>query len=70
MENELIQKLIDDITSDNTSEAGASFEQIINAKLNDALESKKQEVAQTVYDPTAVEDTGDEEIETENDTAQ
>lgn len=69
MDKELIQKLIDDITSDNNSEAGDTFNQIINAKLNDALEGKKQEVAQSIYEPTAVEDTG-EEVETVNDTAQ
>lgn len=69
MENELIQKLIDDIVSDNNTEANSSFEQIINAKINDALEHKKQEVAQSIYEPTAVGDTG-EETETENDTAQ
>ena len=58
---ELIQKLIDDITSDNNSEAGDVFNQLMNAKLSDSLDNKKQEVAQTVYSPSS---TDTEELDT------
>jgi hypothetical protein len=46
---ELINNIIDDIISGNNTEAKQSIENILSQKLNDAIDTKKQEVASSIY---------------------
>jgi len=46
---ELINSIIDDIISGNNTEAKQSIENILSQKLNDAIDTKKQEVASSIY---------------------
>jgi len=57
------QKLIDDIISGNASDSNTAFNDIMNAKIQDALASKKIELANTVYN--GIVDQAEEEIENE-----
>lgn len=60
---ELISKLIDDIVVGNSSDAGETFNTVIGAKLTDALDVKKVEVAQSIYSTPAQEDeSNDDEV--------
>ena len=54
--NELINKMIDDIIAGNNTEAKETFDSAIAAKMSDALDSKKVELAQSVYSKEKDED--------------
>lgn len=46
---EIINKMIDDIIDGNNTDAKDSFESALSAKLTDALDAKKIEIAQSIY---------------------
>ena len=46
---ELINNIIDKIISGDDAEAKQSIESILSQKLNDAIDTKKQEVASSIY---------------------
>jgi len=46
---DIINKMIDDIIDGNNTDAKDSFEAAISNKLTDALDSKKIEIAQSIY---------------------
>jgi len=59
--SEIINQMINHIIDNKNTEAGESFNSLISAKLNDALEAKKIEVAQTIYNYQEVDEPTDEE---------
>ena len=62
--SEIINQMINHIIDNKNTEAGESFNSLISAKLNDALEAKKIEVAQTIYNYQEVDEpTEEEEVE-------
>lgn len=67
--NELINNLINNITDGEQTKAQEDFEAIISSKLQAAIDSKKLEVAQSIYGNKEAEETEepeeDEEIEIE-----
>jgi hypothetical protein len=62
---ELINNIIDKIISGDNADAKQSIESILSQKLNDAIDAKKQEVAQHIYAPQTADNVNDEE-ETES----
>lgn len=44
--NDLIKQMLDNIEADNHAEAQEDFNSLISAKLTDALDQRKQEIAQ------------------------
>jgi len=46
---EIINKMIDDIIDGNNTDAKTGFESAISNKLTDALDAKKVELAQSLY---------------------
>ena len=46
---EIINKMIDDIIDGNNTDAKDGFESALSAKLTDALDAKKIEIAQSIY---------------------
>jgi len=46
---EIINKMIDDIIDGNNTDAKTGFESAISNKLTDALDAKKIELAQSLY---------------------
>lgn len=60
-QSELIDQMINDIMDDKNTEAGDAFQHLISSKLNDALEAKKIEVAQSIYNYQEVEEPSEEE---------
>jgi hypothetical protein len=46
---EIINKMVDDIIDGNNTEAKDQFSTIISTKLTAALDSRKQELAQSTY---------------------
>lgn len=59
--SEIINQMINHIIDNKNTEAGESFNSLISTKLNDALEAKKIEVAQTIYNYQEVDEPTDEE---------
>jgi hypothetical protein len=45
----VIKSMVDDILSDKSSEALDKFNEIMKFKLSDAIDAKKTEIAQTIY---------------------
>ena len=71
MENsELIHSMIDNILDNKNTEAQETFKSLLSQKLNDALEAKKVEVAQSVYSPQEVEEPVEDVEDTEQETEQ
>jgi|DEB3_MinimDraft_2_1074329.scaffolds.fasta_scaffold00033_4 threonine aldolase len=50
-----IDDMLQDIMNDNGSEAQEKFAQIMSAKIADALEARKLELAQSVYTNTVTD---------------
>jgi len=58
---ELINNIIDKIISGDNAEAKQSIESILSQKMNDAIDVKKQEVAQSIYSQQTTDDVSSEE---------
>ena len=61
---EIINKMIDDIIDGNNTDAKDGFESALSSKLTDALDAKKIEIAQSLYNQE-VEEEEDEVIQSE-----
>ena len=59
---ELINSMIDKIVGGENTSAKEDFEALISAKVSNALEVKKQEVAQSIYSNEQPEESKEEEI--------
>lgn len=59
---ELINSMIDKIVSGENTSAKEDFEALISAKVSNALDVKKQEVAQSIYGEKQPEEAQEEEI--------
>ncbi|NBU97827.1 MAG: hypothetical protein EBS19_06385 [Spirochaetia bacterium] len=71
MENsELIHNMIDNILDNKNSEAQETFKSLLSQKLNDALEAKKVEVAQSIYGTQEVQEPDESVEDTEQETEQ
>ena len=53
-QSEVIAKMVDDILADNNVEAKDTFEELVQARLTDALDAKKKEIAASLYDKVEV----------------
>lgn len=53
-QSEVITKMVDDIISDNNIDAKEAFEELVQARLTDALDVKKKEIAASLYDKEEV----------------
>lgn len=53
-QSEVIAKMVDDILSDNNVDAKGAFEDLVQARLTDALDVKKKEIAASLYDKEEV----------------
>ncbi len=51
MNSELIRQMLDNIAADNNAAAQEDFNNLIGAKVNDALDQRKIEVAQSLSQP-------------------
>ena len=49
MEKELVHDLVNSIVSGNNLEAKEKFNSVLSVKLNDALENRKKEYSQTIF---------------------
>lgn len=49
-QSEVIAKMVDDIIADNNVDAKGAFEELVQARLTDALDVKKKEIAASLYD--------------------
>lgn len=66
---EIINNMINKIYGGEHVSAQTDFEALISQKMNDALEQKKQEIAQSLYaekEPTEEDSTEQVETDTEN----
>ncbi len=71
MENsELIHNMIDNILDNKNTEAQETFKSLLSQKLNDALEAKKVEVAQSIYGTQEVQEPDESVEDTEQETEQ
>lgn len=57
---ELINKMVDDIIAGNNGEALDSFNAAMGGKVSSALDAKKIELAQSIYDKSKVENDAEE----------
>jgi len=63
---EIINKMIDDIIDGNNTDAKDGFESALSSKLTDALDARKIEIAQSLYNQEVeVEEEEDEVIQSE-----
>jgi hypothetical protein len=53
---EIINKMIDDIIDGNNSDAKNGFESALSTKLTDAIDARKIEIAQSLYNQEVEED--------------
>lgn len=53
--SQVIDNMVTDIMNNSSSDARASFNDIMSAKLTDALDAKKMELQQTLYRSEPVE---------------
>jgi hypothetical protein len=53
-QSEVIAKMVDDILADNNVDAKDAFEELVQARLTDALDVKKKEIAASLYDKAEV----------------
>lgn len=60
-----VNSMIDKIIDGENAAAKLDFEALITNKLNAALDQKKQELAQSIYADNTEQDTGEEEVEQE-----
>lgn len=66
MDREYIEKLVDQIIDGDNTSAKETYGDIMSTKISDALEGRKKEIAQSVYN----NDSQEEEIETEEEETQ
>ena len=60
---EIINKMIDDIIDGNNTDAKDGFESALSSKLTDALDAKKIEIAQSLYNQEVeVEEEEEDEV--------
>lgn len=58
--NQVIDSMVTDIMNNSNSEARDTFANIMNNKITDALEAKKQELQQNLYrSPDSAKETAD-----------
>jgi len=53
---EIINKMIDDIIDGNNTDAKSGFESALSTKLTDAIDARKIEIAQSLYNQEVEED--------------
>jgi len=53
---EIINKMIDDIIDGNNTDAKNGFESALSTKLTDAIDARKIEIAQSLYNQEVEED--------------
>jgi hypothetical protein len=53
---EIINKMIDDIIDGNNTDAKDGFESALSTKLTDAIDARKIEIAQSLYNQEVEED--------------
>jgi hypothetical protein len=62
---EIIDQFVDDVLDGNNLAAKEAFQNAISIKVSDAIEQKKVEVAQSVYNDDATSDNTEQEEDTE-----
>lgn len=62
MDKEYVEKLVDQIIDNDNVSAKQTYDEIMATRITDALEAKKKEVAQSIYNDSQ------EELETEEET--
>jgi len=65
MDSQLIGSLIDDVLDGNATAAKEKFDDAISLKVSDALNQRKVEIANSLYNKEQEEQQEDEEEETE-----
>jgi hypothetical protein len=61
---EMINQFVDDVLDGNNIAAKEAFQNAISIKVSDAIEQKKVEVAQSVYNNDATSDNTEQEEDT------
>ena len=54
--SEHIKKFVDDLSNGNNADAGEAFKDALRAKVGDALEVRRQEMATNLFDTAAISD--------------
>ena len=62
---EIIDQFVDDVLDGNSIAAKEAFQNAISIKVSDAIEQKKVEVAQSVYNDEATSNNTEQEEDTE-----
>jgi len=56
---EIIHKFIDDVLDGNSTDAKETFDDLVSVKVTSALDQRKQELAQTIFNREQEDDTED-----------
>jgi hypothetical protein len=56
---EIIHKFIDDVIDGNSADAKATFDDLVSVKVTSALDQRKQELAQTIFNREEQDDQED-----------
>ena len=56
---EIIHKLIDDVLDGNSTDAKETFDDLVSVKVTSALDQRKQELAQTIFNREQQDDKED-----------
>lgn len=56
---EIIHKFIDDVIDGNSSDAKATFDDLVSVKVTSALDQRKQELAKTIFNREEQDDSKD-----------
>lgn len=62
---EILNQFVDDVLDGNNAAAKEAFQNAISIKVSDALEQKKVEVAQNIYNDETSEEESEQQRETE-----
>jgi hypothetical protein len=65
MDREYIEKLVDQIIDGDNTNARETYSDVMSTKITDALEGRKKEIAQSIYDNDSQEEIEPEEEETQ-----
>lgn len=65
MDKEYIEKLVDQIIDGDNTNARETYSDVMSTKISDALEGRKKEIAQSIYDNDSQEEIEPEEEETQ-----
>ena len=65
MDREYIEKLVDQIIDGDNTNARETYSDAMSTKITDALEGRKKEIAQSIYDNDSQEEIEPEEEETQ-----